>query len=130
MKTNEIFNAARLANVDKMLSKKQIKESLKGIPYSYMDGFITLCVQEHLLIKYAMGYKFPKNPIYHKNLEFVIKKMSDRQQKYNNSYRKKAIVVQEAVVCNNEIAEAIKLLQSTGEYEIYKIKTVITKEKL
>lgn len=130
MKTNEIFNAARLANVDKMLSKKQIKESLKGIPYSYMDGFITLCVQEHLLIKYAMGYKFPKTPIYHKNLEFVIKKMSDRQQKYNNSYRKKAIVVQEAAVRNNEIAEAIKLLQSTGEYEIYKIKTVITKEKL
>ena len=56
--------------------------------------------------------------------------MSDRQQKYNNSYRKKPIVVQEAVVRNNEIAEAIKLLQSTGEYEIYKIKTVITKEKL
>lgn len=125
MKTNEIFNAARLANVDKMLSKKQIKESLKGIPYSYMDGFITLCVQEHLLIKYAMGYKFPKNPIYHKNLEFVIKKMSDRQQKYNNKCRKKAVVV-----VKNEIAEAIKLLQSTGEYEIYKIKTVITKEKL
>ena len=25
MKTNEIFNAARLANIDKMLSKKQIK---------------------------------------------------------------------------------------------------------
>jgi hypothetical protein len=125
MKTNEIFNAARLANVDKMLSKKQIKESLKGIPYSYMDGFITLCVQEHLLIKYAMGYKFPKNPIYHKNLEFVIKKMSDRQQKYNNKCRKKAVVV-----VKDEIAEAIKLLQSTGEYEIYKIKTVITKEKL
>lgn len=125
MKTNEIFNAARLANVDKMLSKKQIKESLKGIPYSYMDGFITLCVQEHLLIKYAMGYKFPKNPIYHKNLEFVIKKMSDRQQKYNNKCRKKAVVV-----VKDEIAEAIKLLQGTGEYEIYKIKTVITKEKL
>lgn len=125
MKTNEIFNAARLANVDKMLSKKQIKESLKGIPYSYMDGFITLCVQEHLLIKYAMGYKFPKNPIYHKNLEFVIKKMSDRQQKYNNKCRKKAVVV-----VKDEIAEAIKLLQNTGEYEIYKIKTVITKEKL
>lgn len=125
MKTNEIFNAARLANVDKMLSKKQIKESLKGIPYSYTDGFITLCVQEHLLIKYAMGYKFPKNPIYHKNLEFVIKKMSDRQQKYNNKCRKKAVVV-----VKDEIAEAIKLLQNTGEYEIYKIKTVITKEKL
>lgn len=125
MKTNEIFNAARLANVDKMLSKKQIKESLKGIPYSYTDSFIYLCVQEHLLIKYDQGYKFPKNPIYHKNLEFVIKKMSDRQQKYNNKCRKKAVVV-----VKDEIAEAIKLLQGTGEYEIYKIKTVITKEKL
>lgn len=125
MKTNEIFNAARLANVDKMLSKEQIKESLKGIPYSYTDGFISLCVQEHLLVKYELGYKFPKNPIYHKNLEFVIKKMSDRQQKYNNKCRKKAVVV-----VRDEIAEAIKLLQSTGEYEIYKIKTVITKEKL
>lgn len=124
MKTNEIFNAARLANVDRMLSKEQIKESLKGIPYSYTDGFITLCVQEHLLIKYAIGYKFPKNPIYHKNLEFVIKKMRDKQQEYNNKYRKKAVVVED------KIAEAIKLLQSTGEYEIYKIKTVITKEKL
>jgi hypothetical protein len=125
MKTNEIFNAARLANIDKMLSKEQIKESLKGIPYSYTNSFINLCVQEHLLIKYELGYKFPKNPIYHKNLEFVIKKMSDRQQKYNNKCRKKAVVV-----VKDEIAEAIKLLQSTGEYEIYKIKTVITKEKL
>lgn len=125
MKTNEIFNAARLANVDRMLSKEQIKESLKGIPYSYTNGFITLCVQEHLLIKYAIGYKFPKNPIYHKNLEFVIKKMRDKQQAYNNKYRKKAVAVVE-----DKIAEAIKLLQSTGEYEIYKIKTVITKEKL
>lgn len=125
MKTHEIFNTARLANVDKMLSKEQIKESLKGIPYSYTNGFITLCVQEHLLIKYATGYKFPKNPIYHKNLEFVIKKMSDRQQKYNNKCRKKAVVV-----VRDKIAEAIKLLQSTGEYEIYRIKTVVTKEKL
>ena len=130
MKTNEIFNAARLANVDKMLSKEQIKESLKGIPYSYTDGFIALCVQEHLLIKYELGYKFPKNPVYHKNLEFVIKKLSDRQKKYNSSsYQRKTVVVQEVVV-KDEIAEAIKLLQSTGEYEIYKIKTVITKEKL
>lgn len=128
MKINEIFNAARLANVDKMLSKEQIKESLKGIPYAYTNAFINLCVQEHLLIKYELGYKFPKNPIYHKNLEFVIKKMSDRQQRYNNSYRKKVIVVQDAVV--DKIAEAIKLLQSTGEYEIYRIKTVVTKEKL
>lgn len=125
MKTNEIFNTARLANVDRILSKEQIKESLKGIPYSYTDGFITLCVHEHLLIKYAIGYKFPKNPIYHKNLEFVIKKMRDKQQAYNNKYRKKAVTVVE-----DKIAEAIKLLQSTGEYEIYKIKTVITKEKL
>ena len=125
MKTNEIFNTARLANVDRMLSKEQIKEALKGIPYSYTNGFITLCVQEHLLIKYAIGYKFPKNPIYHKNLEFVIKKMRDKQQEYNNKYRKKAVDVVE-----DKIAEAIKLLQSTGEYEIYKIKTVITKEKL
>lgn len=125
MKTNEIFNAARLANIDRMLSKEQIKESLKGIPYSYTDGFITLCVQEHLLIKYAIGYKFPKNPIYHKNLEFVIKKMRDKQQEYNNKYRKKAVTVVE-----DKIADAIKFLQSTGEYEIYKIKTVITKEKL
>ena len=125
MKTNEIFNAARLANIDKMLSKEQIKESLKGIPYSYTDGFIALCVQEHLLIKYELGYKFPKNPVYHKNLEFVIKKLSDRQKKYNSSsYQRKTVVVKD------EIAEAIKLLQSTGEYEIYKIKTVITKEKL
>lgn len=130
MKNNEIFNAARLANIDKMLSKEQIKESLKGIPYSYTDGFIALCVQEHLLIKYAIGYKFPKNPIYHKNLEFIIKKMSDKQQQYNNKCRKKAVVVQEAVVIQDKIAEAIKLLQSTGEYEIYKIKTVVTKEKL
>lgn len=130
MKTNEIFNAARLANIDKMLSKEQIKESLKGIPYSYTDGFIALCVQEHLLIKYELGYKFPKNPVYHKNLEFVIKKLSDRQKKYNNnSYQRKTVVVQK-VVAHNEIAEAIKLLQSTGEYEIYKIKTVVTKEKL
>lgn len=125
MKTNEIFNTARLANVGRILSKEQIKESLKGIPYSYTDGFITLCVHEHLLIKYAIGYKFPKNPIYHKNLEFVIKKMRDKQQAYNNKYRKKAVTVVE-----DKIAEAIKLLQSTGEYEIYKIKTVITKEKL
>lgn len=125
MKINEIFNAARLANVDKMLSKEQIKESLKGIPYAYTNAFINLCVQEHLLIKYELGYKFPKNPIYHKNLEFVIKKMSDRQQKYNNKCRKKAVVV-----VRDEIAEAIKLLQSTGEYEIYRIKTVVTKEKL
>lgn len=130
MKTNEIFNAARLANVDKMLSKEQIKESLKGIPYAYTNAFINLCVQEHLLIKYELGYKFPKNPIYHKNLEFVIKKLSDRQKKYNSSsYQKRAVVVQEVVV-KDEIAEAIKLLQSTGEYEIYRIKTVVTKEKL
>lgn len=124
MTTNEIYNQARIKNEGNILCKEELKRTLKDMPHcASFDLIITELVRHKALLRIAKGlYKFPDYPVHKSVLDSVYETVKNKQKEYYKKYYNKKSGKE------SKIEEAIKLLLSTGEYEIYQISVI--KKKL
>ena len=109
MTHTELINTIRIQNANKILTRVEIENLLRGIPYATTGTMVKTLVNYHVLIVVdAVGrkqfYKFANKPIHHDKMDNIINEI---RSQYNVKESK------------DPIGEAIKLLKENG-YVIYK----------
>jgi len=120
---NRIFNEARMAYQGQILTAKEMATLLSDMPNSTSTLFITVLVKHNALKRVGKGqYMFPATPVHHLLLEKAMDEIRERQRGYSKKYNDKKHAKSE----KSDIQKAIKLLLSTGEYEVFKVEKVVT----
>jgi hypothetical protein len=122
------FNAYRTANLARTYTAKELKRELKDVvPYTTSSSFISTFEKYHIIERIQGKVRFvynPKNPdtkfVYKEKLNNALGFLRKKQKEYQDKY--------EGVL--SPIDKAIKLLLSTGKYEIYELKEVKTIERV
>lgn len=125
MEKAKVFNEAREAYLDSILTAKEVKAILSDLPYSKTDLFITVLCENGCIKRISKGkYKFTEDPVHFK----LLNKVYDRIRAKSNEYSRKSH--DRKADTRSEVQKAIDLLLSTGEYEIYHIEKVVKKTQI
>lgn len=109
MTHTELINTVRIQNANRILTRVEIENLLRGIPYATTGTMVKTLVDYRVLtVVDAIGrkqfYKFVDRPVHHDKMENII---NDIRSQYNIKESK------------DPIEEAIKLLKDNG-YKIFK----------
>ena len=121
-----LINTARIEANHGHFTKKEIINLLSGVKYHTHPMFVAKLLKFGILEKAGRGfYKFSETPAYHGVVENVLKEIKEYASEKNRKYKSPKRI-------KDKEQEAIKLLLSTGKYEIYRIteRVVIDKELL
>lgn len=109
MTHTELINTIRIQNAHRVLTRVELENLLRGIPYATTGTMVKTLVAYHVLtVVDAVGrkqfYKFVDKPVHHDKMNNIINEI---RSQYNIKESK------------DPIEEAIKLLKENG-YKIFK----------
>ena len=128
MKTNEIFNEVRMAYMGQPLTGPEVRTLLADLPYGKTSLFLSALVANGCIEHPNKGkYIFSTNPVHHSLLEKAIDYARKKANQYNKKRQDKELPKEAPK--KDKIQEAIDLLLSTGEYEIFRVEKITTIKK-
>lgn len=130
MKTNEIFNEVRMAYMGQPLTGPEVRTLLSDLPYGKTSLFLSALVANGCIEHPNKGtYIFSTNPVHQSLLEKAIDYARKKANQYNKNYKKQGKETSKVASEKDKIQEAINLLLSTGEYEIFHVEKITTIKK-